>query len=75
MKGPNLIALRTEEVHSGVDPGFPVGEGATPKRQFVNLFFYKLFARNCMKMKEFGPRGGCVSLAPPESTTDIVGII
>ena len=23
------------------------------------------FSKNCMKLKEFGPPGGCVSLAPP----------
>ena len=42
------------------DPGFSPGGGPTPK---LGLF-YKFFAENCMKMKEFGPRGGA-SLAPP----------
>ena len=38
---------------------FLKGEAPTPK---VGLFF-QLFAENCMKMKEFGPRGA--SLVPP----------
>ena len=28
------------------------------------LLFCKYFVKNCMKMKEFGPAGGCASLAP-----------
>ena len=31
----------------------------------VNLLFGKIFPENCMKMKEFGPRRGRASLAPP----------
>ena len=42
------------------DPGFSRGVALTPK---LGLF-YKYFAENCMKMKEFGPRGG-VSLVSP----------
>ena len=30
-----------------------------------NLLFGQIFPKNCMKMKEFGPRGGRASLAPP----------
>ena len=40
------------------DPGFPRGGGA-------NLLFGHNCPENCMKMKEFGPRGGGASLAPP----------
>ena len=35
------------------DPGFSPGGAPTPK---LGLFC-KFFAENCMKMKEFGPRG------------------
>ena len=30
-----------------------------------NIFFGKIFAENCMKMKDSGPGGGGASLAPP----------
>ena len=40
-----------------VDPGFPRG-GRQPLSLSENLLFGKVFARNCMKMKEIGPRGG-----------------
>ena len=40
---------------------FPQGGAPTPK--IANIF--QIFAENCMKMKEFGPRGGRASLAPP----------
>ena len=37
------------------DPGFPPGGGV---RQPPNWdYFANFFAENCMKMKEFGPRG------------------
>ena len=40
---------------SVADPGFSPGGGApTPKSAII----FQLFAENCMKMKEFGPRGG-----------------
>ena len=29
-----------------------------------NLLFGKIFAGNCMKMKQNGPRGVCISIAP-----------
>ena len=45
------------------DPGFPRGGGANSPggRQHMIL---PIFPKNCMKSKEFGPRGGA-SLAPP----------
>ena len=39
---------------------FPRGVAPTPKIAII----FQIFAENCMKMKEFGPRGGA-SLAPP----------
>ena len=47
------------------DPGFPRG-GANFRGRCTNLLFCKFFVQNCMKMKEFGPRGGAgASLARP----------
>ena len=41
---------------------FPQGGAPTPKIAII----FQFFAKNCMKMKEFGPRGrGHASLAPP----------
>ena len=45
---------------------FPVGGGsANAQVGGANLLFGQIFPENCMKMKEIGPRGGRVSLAPP----------
>ena len=46
---------------SVADPGFSPGGVPTPK---IAIIFH-IFAENCMKMKEFGPPGGRVSLVPP----------
>ena len=44
------------------DPGFSPGGAPTPKSAII----FQFFAKNCMKMKEFGPpEGGRASLAPP----------
>ena len=45
---------------------FPEGGAPTPKRTII----FHFFAENCMKMKEFGPRGsaripGAPPLGPP----------
>ena len=48
---------------SVADPGFSWGD-ANSQSGCPNLLFCKLFAENCMKMKEFGP-GGLVSLVLP----------
>ena len=42
---------------------FPQGGAPTPKIAII----FQIFAKNCMKMKEFGPPGGGgrASLAPP----------
>ena len=39
------------------DPGFPRGGGVNPRGWGANLLFGQKFPENCMKMKEFGPRG------------------
>ena len=51
------------------DPGFsPGGVRQLPKV----LLFFKFFAENCMKMKEFGPPGGArVPGAPLGSANDL----
>ena len=41
------------------NPGFP---GGNPRGGCANLLFGQIFAENCMKMKEFGPREGRASL-------------
>ena len=40
------------------DPGFPRGGCVNSQGGYTNLLFLKIFAKNCMKMKEFGLRGG-----------------
>ena len=37
------------------DPGFPIRGCQPPSLGQQNLFFGKIFAENCMKMKEIGP--------------------
>ena len=45
-------------------PGFPRGVGANSTGG-ANIRFCQIFPKNCMKLKEFGPPGGCASLVPP----------
>ena len=42
---------------------FPEEGVPTPRRGGANIWFCQNFPKNCMKLKEFGPRGA--SLAPP----------
>ena len=52
--------------HNAVtDPEFPRGGGANPQGRGANLLFDQKCPENCMKMKEFGPGGGCRSLVSP----------
>ena len=49
-------------IYTVADPGFSPGGAPTPKSAII----FQFFAENCMKMKEFGPRGGArVPGAPP----------
>ena len=51
-----------------MDPGFSKRGDANPYVWGDNLLFDKIFAENCMKMKEIGPREGASlasSLDPP----------
>ena len=43
------------------DPGFSPGGASTPKIAII----FQIFAKNCMKMKEFGPPGGTRPWRPP----------
>ena len=60
------------ESHYGVqpvaDPGFPWrrGEGEAKPSGGTSNLFDKIFAENCIKMKEIGPRGvgACLPCAP-----------
>ena len=47
------------QVYQWLIQDFPRGGAPTPKIAII----FQIFAENCMKMKEFGPRGA--SLAPP----------
>ena len=50
-----LIAVSPKDTVSVADPGFSPGGGRqTPK---IAIIFH-IFAKNCTKMKEFGPPGG-----------------
>ena len=56
-----------DQVHP---PGSSACLGDTGNKRAVRILLecilvYNCFAENCMKMKEFGPRGGRTSLAPP----------
>ena len=48
------------------DPGFSPGGTPTPKIAII----FQIFAKNCMKMKEFGPRGARVPDAPLGSANE-----
>ena len=69
MKIIQKYAQRLKGMHPLADPGFPRG------RQLpggcANLLFCKIFAKNCPKMKEFGPEGR-ISAALPWIPTGIV---
>ena len=43
---------------------FQTGRGATPEEGTKTYYFGKIFAQNCMKMKETGSVGGHVPSAP-----------
>ena len=45
------------------DPEFPRGGCANPQGGGANLLFGQITPQNCMKMKEFGPRGDHVPSA------------
>ena len=53
------------ELVSVADLGFPRGGGANPQGGGANLLFDQKFPKNCMKMKEFRPRGGARPWRPP----------
>ena len=48
---------------------FPHGGAPTPKITII----FQIFAKNCMKMKEFGPPGGRIPGAPLGSANGIYG--
>ena len=54
------------------DPGFPRGGGAISRgRNGRQHRILPIFPKNCMKLKEFGPRRGRASLVPPGSATEL----
>ena len=59
----NFYVSMVEDVTTWVaDSRFPRQEDANPCLWGKNLLFYKIFAENCMKMKEIGPRGSANGL-------------
>ena len=53
------------------DPEFPRGGDTNSQSGGANLLFGQKFPENCMKMKEFGPRGGAfVPGAPLRSANE-----
>ena len=56
-----LILVKIEIRQQWRIQDFPQGGAPTPKIAII----FRIFAENCMKMKEFGPQGGRASLAPP----------
>ena len=58
------------------DPGFPRGGGTNSPGGHQHTILPK-FPKSCMKLKEFGPLGGCASLMPPpfRSTTVFYNIL
>ena len=52
------------------NPGFARAGCHNPReRGCANLLFGKIFAENCMKLKEVGPRGGVFPSDPLGSVT------
>ena len=63
--------IRSVKYLSVADPGFSPGGAPTPKIAII----FQNFAKNCMKMKEFGPRGGGgASLAPLLRSANVCGV-
>ena len=56
---------KQEQTTPGGIHDFPDEGGANPSVRAENLLFDKIFAKNCMKMKEIGPKRGGASLAHP----------
>ena len=53
------------------DPTFPGEGGANPQGEGANVLLGPKIPGNCMKMKEFRPRGGeGASPVPPRSTNE-----
>ena len=50
---------------SVADPGFPRRGAANFQGGDANLLFNQIFPKNCMEMKEFGPRRGARPWRPP----------
>ena len=48
--------------YSVADPGFPRGGRANPSAWGKNPLLGKIFAENCMKIKDIGPGGGDLSV-------------
>ena len=63
----NVLGLKynINRIISGRSRIYLDGGGANFQGGDANLLFGQIFTENCMKMKEFGPGGQCVSLAPP----------
>ena len=54
---------------SVADPGFPKGGGTNSPGEGRQHTMLPNFPKNCMKLKEFGPRGVCIPHAHLRSAT------
>ena len=72
---PPMIVVAQEIFTSNViavaDPGFARLEVPTSKVGAPTYYFGDIFPENCMKMKEFEPRGGARPWAPLDPSKDL----
>ena len=59
-----MVGNPNEQPIAVVDPGFPRSRGVNPRRE-APAYDFATFPKNCMKLKEFGPRGEGPSLETP----------
>ena len=56
MLGLNVTGINQSSPEA--DPGFPRGGSTNSKGGYEELLLSQIFPKYCMKLKEFGPRGG-----------------
>ena len=58
MKSVSLIFMKVGTPNTAVDPGFPRDGSANSKGGCEKLLFGQFFPKNCIKLNEFGRKGG-----------------